>query len=666
MGAIPLPDPVRRLSVPPLAGLEGQGCGSLGGGGSEVWLPHSLPQRTSTIQGSHPYAILPPLVHQRDGAWGGHSGSDRQECCGACSTSLPRLLQPSLLGVEDLWVVETRHRSLDPQSLRGRVTFQDGEHPVCSPVCSSGRLDGLHRSQGDVPTDSCPPRISSLRSICGSWPSVPIHCSVLASPRLRRSNPGSWLLLPPFSILWGIRMRRYLDDWPLSGAGHRGQPREVTPRTLSGCSVSRGVDRCPVFQGFPVAGSNRQAAINSWRISVLRRSSSQYLALAAGNAVLPLPSCSGRLSQGEISPAVSPPVLGSSGSVHPDHLVSGLPQGSQVVASRSQSIVRGVSSAGVLGSGLLVRCLGRRLQSSLGLAHRFRPLEPRRTSSLHQRQGTFSSSQGSPPLPVISTGEDHFGVLRQQHSSVLPPQGRRHEVPSLSSLPQGILCWAESLSIRLTPQSIPGSLNVLADSLSCPHQLPHTEWSLNTEVFRSISSLWPVQIDLFATSENRQCSIFFSPFRDPMAVGTDAFLQPWDGLKAYAFPPWSIIPRVLTKLRESRGGQSSPWWLRFGLSDPGFPTSFTCRWPPRLLCLFVQTSCACLDLAAFTRVSTGCVFMPGDSPALHESCRVLFHCSLPGFLVADAHLAQGLATQVASLQGLVPLSQSLGLSTFTV
>ena len=142
--------------------------------------------------------------------------------------------------------------------------------------------------------------------------------------------------------------------------------------------------------------------------------------------------------------------------------------------------------------------------------------------------------------------------------------------PFLNSLAQGILRWAESLSIRLLPQFIPGSLNVLADSLSRPHQLPHTEWSLHPEVFRSISRthtewslhpevfrsisrMWPVQIDLFATSANRQCSIFFSPFRDPLAAGTDAFLQRWDGLQAYAFPPWSVIPRVLAKLRLSPG-----------------------------------------------------------------------------------------------------------------
>ena len=128
--------------------------------------------------------------------------------------------------------------------------------------------------------------------------------------------------------------------------------------------------------------------------------------------------------------------------------------------------------------------------------------------------------------------------------------------PFLNSIAQGILRWSESLAIRLAPQFIPGSRNVLADSLSRPHQLPHTEWSLNMEVFQSLHRRWPVQIDLFATSENRRCSIFFSPFRDPLAAGTDAFLQSWDGLQAYAFPPWSSFPEFLPN-SGSLAGRSS-------------------------------------------------------------------------------------------------------------
>ena len=152
--------------------------------------------------------------------------------------------------------------------------------------------------------------------------------------------------------------------------------------------------------------------------------------------------------------------------------------------------------------------------------------------------------------------------------------------PLLNALAQAILRWSESLSIRLAPQFLPGSNNVLADTLSRPHQLPHSEWSLNMTVYRSLCRLWLVQIDLFATSANRRCSIYFSPFRDPLSAGTDAFLQSWDGLQAYAFPPVAIIPRVLAKLRASRGTELTlvaphwpqrPWFsdlLQLSLAPP--------------------------------------------------------------------------------------------------
>ena len=135
----------------------------------------------------------------------------------------------------------------------------------------------------------------------------------------------------------------------------------------------------------------------------------------------------------------------------------------------------------------------------------------------------------------------------------------------LNAFAQEILRWTESLSIRLAPQFLPGFNNVLADALSRPHQLPHSKWSLNMTVFQSLRRLWLVQIDLFATSENHRCSIYFSPFQDPMSAGTDAFLQSWNGLQAYTFPPVAIIPRVLAKLRASSGTELTlvaPHWAQ--------------------------------------------------------------------------------------------------------
>ena len=86
VGAISFPDPFRRLSVPPLAGLEGQGCGALGCRGAEGWLLSALPQHSSSFQCSHSNAFLQPHLHQGSCSGGGHLRLNCQECCGACST----------------------------------------------------------------------------------------------------------------------------------------------------------------------------------------------------------------------------------------------------------------------------------------------------------------------------------------------------------------------------------------------------------------------------------------------------------------------------------------------------------------------------------------------------------------------------------------------------
>ena len=194
--------------------------------------------------------------------------------------------------------------------------------------------------------------------------------------------------------------------------------------------------------------------------------------------------------------------------------------------------------------------------------------------------------------------------------------------PFLNTLAQAILRWSESLSIRLAPQFQPGSNNVLVDALSRPHQLPHSEWSLNVTVYRSLCRLWPVQIDLFATSANHRCSIYFSPFRDSLSASTDAFLQSWDGLQAYAFPPVTIIPRVLAKLRASRGTELTlvaPHWTQ----RPWFSDLLQLSLAPPVIRRTVQTFGACLGLVIFTRLSISSGFMPGDSPAIYQSRRLL-------------------------------------------
>ena len=117
--------------------------------------------------------------------------------------------------------------------------------------------------------------------------------------------------------------------------------------------------------------------------------------------------------------------------------------------------------------------------------------------------------------------------------SYLLSQGRTKS-SLLNSVAQRILRLVESIPVVLAPWFIKGKNNVLADALSRPNQVQVSEWTLKKEVFLELQRRWPVMLDLFTTSLNRQCFIYFSPYHDPKALGMDAFLQTWDDYQVFA------------------------------------------------------------------------------------------------------------------------------------
>ena len=127
--------------------------------------------------------------------------------------------------------------------------------------------------------------------------------------------------------------------------------------------------------------------------------------------------------------------------------------------------------------------------------------------------------------------------------------GTRSQVLFLKA--REILLWVESMKITLLSQFIQGSLNTRADLLSRPNLVIRSGWTLHQEVVQDLLHQWPAIIDLFATSLTARLPVFFAPAWEPRAAGVVAFLQPWDNLQAYAFPPIAIIKRVLLKLRVS-------------------------------------------------------------------------------------------------------------------
>ena len=544
----------------------------------------ALPQRSSSLQCSRSIAFLQPLLHQGGCSRGGHLGLNCQGCCGTCSNPFSGLLQPSVRCVEDLGVVASSHRPLPSQSFCGRVSLSDGDHSVCAPVRASGRLDGLHRSQGSVSSSAGSSCLSSLSTLRLPWTGLPVQGSMLwplhGSAGLHQGH-GSCFSYTPFSRYpYASIPRRLVGPVLLSGVS----PEDL--QTVLSLCHELGIVINPLksnlvpsqvvqYLGVVIDSTSFRASPSVERFTRLQSTAVAFQSCASPPASLWLS------------------LLGVLSSLA--HLVPGgrlRMRSLQLCLHRSWD--RQDMEAPLLAS---MECL-RDLQWWLHLPRLYLGVSLHQVSpDLHfwsdasdvgwgahldyqVASGLWDASQAALSINARELLAVQLGLF--QFQSAL--QGRTVAVfcdnttavaylrreggtrsPLLNSLAQEILRWTESLSIRLTPQFLPGSNNVLADALSRPHQLPHTEWSLNMTVFQSLRKLWPVQIDLFATSANHRCSIYFSPFRDPRSAGTDAFLQSWDGLQAYAFPPVAIIPRVLAKLRASKGTELTlvaPHWAQ--------------------------------------------------------------------------------------------------------
>ena len=146
--------------------------------------------------------------------------------------------------------------------------------------------------------------------------------------------------------------------------------------------------------------------------------------------------------------------------------------------------------------------------------------------------------------------------------------------------------WVEKHNIWITAAHTSGKQNVEAGKESRRKNEKDKEWMLNREVFKQIikqCDMYP-KIDLFASRLNTQLPVFV-PYRpDPDAKIIDAFSIKWTE-SFYAFPPFSIIGRVVQKitLEESTGllivpfWPTQPWYSSLLKILIGVPTILPCR-----------------------------------------------------------------------------------------
>lgn len=143
------------------------------------------------------------------------------------------------------------------------------------------------------------------------------------------------------------------------------------------------------------------------------------------------------------------------------------------------------------------------------------------------------------------------------------------QYPHLNDVARDIWKWCEERKIMIFASYINTTDNFEADRLS-RKKFQDTEWELSDYAFEKVKCYFGVpKIDLFASRCNSKCDLFVTWKNEPDAWAIDAFTISWKDLDFYAFPPFSMILKMIQKIitDEARGIVIVPYWP----TQPWFP-----------------------------------------------------------------------------------------------
>lgn len=154
-------------------------------------------------------------------------------------------------------------------------------------------------------------------------------------------------------------------------------------------------------------------------------------------------------------------------------------------------------------------------------------------------------------------------LLRIDNSTAISYVNRMGGIqfPHLTQISKDIWQWCEFRRIFVFASYVESSNNIADVESRRIH--PDIEWELTNPVFHSLTSMFgEPQIDLFASRINRKCHKYVSWHRDPDAYAIDAFTLRWSQLFFYAFPPFSMVLKMLKKIKtdQARGIVVVPYW----------------------------------------------------------------------------------------------------------
>lgn len=136
------------------------------------------------------------------------------------------------------------------------------------------------------------------------------------------------------------------------------------------------------------------------------------------------------------------------------------------------------------------------------------------------------------------------------------------KIKLLNDLAHKIWLWCKSRNIWLSATHVPGIANE-ADFNSRNFN-ENVEWKLNSDIFSIIVQKFGLpQLDMFASRLNSQLDRYVSWKPDPDAEAIDAFSVNWSGKYIYCFPPFSLMGRLVQKVRQDQADVLlvAPLWV---------------------------------------------------------------------------------------------------------
>ena len=124
----------------------------------------------------------------------------------------------------------------------------------------------------------------------------------------------------------------------------------------------------------------------------------------------------------------------------------------------------------------------------------------------------------------------------------------------MSKIGAAFFDWRERRQLAISCRHIRGIHNTEADALS-RREWNAGDWRLDPGILAQVLRQWvcTISIDLFASRWNSQAPEFFSWEHDNKAIGVDSLSHPWWWRTSlYAYPPPTLIPRILHKVINER------------------------------------------------------------------------------------------------------------------